>query len=64
MQRYMLPGHLCVLHLLASTAGPNPLQSRPPFAGWGLVQKRMRRLSPPAHVRLQRDQGPHFVYPP
>ena len=59
-----LPGQRWVLHLLVSAAGPSPMQSFPPFAGWGLVQERERCWNPPAHVWLQRDQGPQFVYPP
>lgn len=54
----VLPGHLCVLHICESTGDPSLQQSRPPFAGGGLVHERERYFIPPLHDLLHELQLP------
>ena len=54
-----LLGHLCSLHFMTSTAGPNCEQSLPPIAGKGLVQDLVLVILPPPQVAEQADQLPN-----
>ena len=61
LQRYLR--HFSCMHGTVSSAGPNSLQSFPPFDAGGLVQVRVRVFIPSPHVTLHSDSD-HSVYPP
>ena len=64
-------GHRAVLHSRVSLAGPKWTQPRPPLAGRGWLQLRLRVCWPTKKPPVKRGQdweqlpqGPHALYPP